>query len=214
MRLRLGGSARAQTGGVRVLMRSNFDIKWFQIAVAHERAALEARERAVAAPDGSTEMAEAFDDELQATMVVVAAAAFAIDALYVKVDELFDPVVRSRAKGRVGRIVETFKIAFELGKPGVEWQKSIPALFDLRDELVHFRGEDHESQPHPSGKSHVSMENSVYTAEKATRAVDLALEVLTVAYTSPRAKHTELVFWAESNAHVRALLEELRHGKR
>jgi hypothetical protein len=42
-------------------MRSNFDTKWFQIAVVHERAAIGARERAIGSPDGSKEMAEAFD---------------------------------------------------------------------------------------------------------------------------------------------------------
>jgi hypothetical protein len=78
---------------------------------------------------------------------------------------------------------------------------------------VHFRAENHESQPHPTGKSHVSMESSVYTVEKATRAIDLALEVLATAYRLPRNKHTDLVDWAESAAHVPAWLEELRHGK-
>jgi hypothetical protein len=151
--------------------------QWFQIAVAHERTAIEARQRAVAARDGSQKMGEAFDDELQATMVVVAATAFAIDALYVKVDELLDEPARSRAERLTGRIVETFKTAFALGRRGAEWQKSIPKLFAFRGELVHFRGEDHESQPHPTGKSHVSMESSAYTVERASWAVDLALEV-------------------------------------
>jgi hypothetical protein len=200
-------------GSITVRMRSNFDIKWFQIAVNHERAAIEARQRAVAAPDGSKEMAEAFDDELQATMVVVAAAAFAIDALYVKVDELLPEEARCRAGSRVGRIVETFKTACDLGKRTAKWQESIPELFALRDELVHFRGEDHESQPHPTGKSHVSMENSVYTVERATWSVDLALEVLTIVYSSPRKKYADLVEWSENNAHVPALLEKLRRGE-
>jgi hypothetical protein len=196
-----------------ITIRSNFDIKWLQIAVTHERGAIEARERAVAAPDGSQEMAEAFDDEMQATMVVVAAAAFAINALYLKVDELLDEPKRSRAKRLTGRIIETFKTAFVLGKRAAEWQKSILELFALRRELVHFRGEDHESQLHPTGKSHVSMESSVYTVERATWAVNLALEVLTVPYTSSHRKHKALVTWAESAAHVPALLEDLRNGK-
>jgi hypothetical protein len=195
-------------------MRSNFDIKWFQIALAHEQQAIEARARAVTAADGSQEMGEAFDEELQATMVVVAACAFAIDALYEKINELLDPAERSTAKSsRPGRIAETFKLALDLGKRGQELQESIPKLFKLRDELVHFRGEDHESQPHPTGKSNVSKENSVFTVELATWAVDLALEVLTTAYRSPRPKHTALVTWAEQAAHVPEWLEELRAGK-
>jgi hypothetical protein len=206
------GGARASGGGVRALILSNFDTKWFQIAVAHERAARSAREDAIAAPDGSREMGEAFDQEMQAAMVVVAAAAFAIDALYVKVNEMLDPAARSYAKGRIARIVETFKTAFELNKRTAKWQNDISVLFDLRGELVHFRGEAHESEPHPTGKSNVSRENSVYTVERATWAVDQALEVLTVAYSSPRATHSAIVAWAESAAHVPAWLEELRNA--
>jgi hypothetical protein len=36
----------------------------------------------------------------------------------------------------------------------------------------------------PTGKSNVSTENVVYSAERATWAVDLALEVLTTAYSA------------------------------
>ena len=74
-----------------ITIRSNFDIKRFEVAAKHHRAAEEARARSVAAEDGSTAMSQAFDDELQATMVVVAAAAFALDALYKKLDDLLDP---------------------------------------------------------------------------------------------------------------------------
>jgi hypothetical protein len=197
-----------------ITMRANFDTKWFQVAVAHLRVAEEARKRAEAAEDGSDEMGLAFDDELQATMVVVAAAAFAIDALYVKLNDMLDPEERRQATSRVGTIVETLKSALELGPRTQQWQQSIPELFDVRDELVHFRGEDHPPLPHPTGKSHVSRESSFYTVEKATWALDLAHEVLTVAYTSPRAKHVALVAWAESVAHVPPYLDELRHGKR
>lgn len=195
-------------------MRANFDIKWFQVAVAHHRVAQEARKRAEAAEDGSNEMALAFDDELQATMVVVAAAAFAIDALYVKLDELLDPQERTQARSsRIGCIVEKLKTALELGSRTQEWQRSIKDLFDLRDELVHFRGEDHPTQPHPTGKSDVSRESSFYTVEKATWALDLAHEVLTVAYKSPRAKHEALVAYTKNAAHVPAMFDELRYSK-
>jgi hypothetical protein len=204
----------ARTGGG-ILMRANFDIKWFEIAAKHHRAAEEARNRAEAAKDASNEMALAFDDELQATMVVVAAAAFAIDALYVKLEELLDPSDRTpTTSSRVGRIIETFKIALDLGRRTQEWQRSIKQLFDVRDELVHFRGEDHPTEPHPTGKSHVSRESSFYTVEKATWALDLAYEVLTVAYTSPRAKHEALVAYTKNAAHVPAMFDEMRHGKK
>ena len=44
-------------------------------------------------------------------------------------------------------------------------------------------------------------------------AVDLTHEVLTVAYTSPRAKYAALVAWAGSVAHVPEYLDALHSGK-
>jgi hypothetical protein len=208
---RVASGARAQ-GDVQLSVTSLFEIKWFVIAVEHERAALEARARAVAAPDGSTEEGVAFEEELKAAMVAVAAAAFAIDAMYVKVHDLLEPAERAVASNRVGFIVRTFEVALALGGRTQPWQRRIPALIDLRDKAVHFRGLPSEPQPHPTGKSNVSLENIIYTAEKATRAVDLALEVLTTAYTSPRAKHTALAAWAAQNSHVPGSLEARRRG--
>jgi hypothetical protein len=199
---------------IRVTTRANFDLKWFQIAVAHERAAHEARRRAEAAVDGSSAMGLAFDDETQATMVVIAAAAFAIDALYVKLDDMIDPGDRCLAgRRRVGRIIETLKTSLDLGTRTVKWQKSIETLFDDRGALVHFRGVAREMQPHPSGKSDVSAESAFYTAERATHTVDLAHEVLTIAYTRPRPKYRNVVAWAESNAHVPRYVDQLRQGE-
>lgn len=196
-----------------VKVSSNFDIKWFVIAVEHEQAAIEARARAVAAPDGSSEMAQAFDDALRAAMVAVAAAAFAIDALYEKVNAMLRSDVRPRFREdakRSGRIVETFKVALDLGKRAQTWQTEVPRVFNLRDEAVHFESTWNVPGPHPTGKSNVSRKNLIYASEEASRAVDLALKILTVAYTSPREQHIELVEWSESNAHVPALLESER----
>ena len=157
-------------------------------------------------------MAEAFDDETRATMVVVAASAFAVEALAIKLGDLLEG--RIEAKGYTPRVVETLKTAVDLGKRTVEWQKSIPELFGLRGELVHFRGELHPSQPHPTGKSHVSREANVYSVERARWAVELAYEVLTVALTSPRKKHAAVVAWAESQPDTPKMLERIRQEGR
>ena len=126
-----GGIPSAEAfGTVTIKITSNFDIKWFQIAVEHERAALEARDRAIAAPEGSREMGEAFDDELKAAMVAIAACAFAIDAMYTKLYDMLEPSARptfSDDAKRPGRIVETLKLALDVGKRGLEWQNTIPA---------------------------------------------------------------------------------------
>jgi hypothetical protein len=50
------------------------------------------------------------------------------------------------------------------------------------------------------------------TAEAAAEAVDLALEVLTVAHRQPRPHHADLVAWAQRDAHIPAYLEAVRRG--
>jgi hypothetical protein len=208
------GVAGASGGAIRALITSNFDIKWFRIALEHERAALDARDRAIAAPDGSTEMGQAFDDELNAAMVAIAASAFAIDAIYTTLSDKLGPDERPRASDRVGYIVETLKVALDLSKRSQTWQSMIPALFDQRDELVHFRGRPYESVMHPTGKSGVSRENVTFTAEAATHAVAVALDVLVTAYSSPRRKHAMLVKWSESATHVPEWLRNERAAVR
>lgn len=200
---------RAGGLGAKLRIGSNFDVKWFAIALDQEAAAFAARDHAEAAPDGSREMGAAFEAELRAAMVAIAAAAFAIDALY-----MLDPAERVRTSNRIGTIVETLKVALELGKRGQVWQTEIPALFDRRDELVHFRGELHVAGLHPTGKSYVSRESVTYTAESTSSAVDLALEVLTTAYRSPRPRHRAIVKWSENNAHVPPQLEAVRAAVR
>jgi hypothetical protein len=191
-------------GGVTLAIRSNFEVQWFQIAVTHLVDAQEARKRSEAAPAESSDLRPAIDDETRATMIVIAATAFAIDALYAKLNELLDKADRIRCRTRVGTIVETLKRTLDLGPRTGRWTKSVHELFDLRDDLVHFEGEDRAPEPHPTGKTHVSWESARYTVEKAVWAVDLAREVLTVAYTEPRSKHKKLVAWAASNKHVPA----------
>src|SRR4051794_30045741 len=109
-----GGIPSAESFGTPTIrIKSNFDIKWFQIALDHESAALDARDRAIAAPDGSGEMGQAFDDELKAAMVAIAASSFAIDAMYTTLWDMLDSAARPTfAQGvkRPGRIVETFKV--------------------------------------------------------------------------------------------------------
>ena len=71
-----------------ITMRANFGMKWLQVAAAHHHTAKDARDRLDAAERVGRDIGQALDDELQTTMVVVAAAAFSIDALFVKLEEL------------------------------------------------------------------------------------------------------------------------------
>ena len=112
--------------------------------MAHLHAAEEARTRAAEAGT-SGEKARAEHDETQAAMVVIAAAAFCIDALHVKLDGMLIPRDRSDAEKRVGRIVETLKLSLDLGERADRFETSIKELFDLRDALVHFRSAEEDA---------------------------------------------------------------------
>jgi hypothetical protein len=197
---------------VTLLLQQNLELTWFRIAVEHEHAALEARGRAEAAIARSEDVGPAFDDEMRSAMVAIAAAAFAVDATFVKVSDLLDAAQRPQIEQRLDRLVETLKAALQLGRRTQRWQTDIPALFRLRRQMVHFRGEATPGLLHPTGAANVSREAGTYTAEQASRSADLALEVLTVAYSSPRPRHVALVRWASQNAHVPAYLEAVRNG--
>jgi hypothetical protein len=194
-------------------LQSNLDTTWFRIAVEHEHAAIEARGQALAALPGSPEMGDAFDAELRASMVAVVAAAFAIDAMFTKVADLLGgAAARSKRAARVGEVIETFKRAIDLGNRTQRWQTEIAELFCWRGNIVHFRGTPTPGLPHPTGMATVTGEAATYTAGRATKAVDLALEVLTTAQREPRQGHAGLVEWATRDAHVADWLEAVRRG--
>jgi hypothetical protein len=199
---------------VTLLLQHNLDITWFRIAVDHERAALEARGQLDTANARSEDVGRHIDDEMRAAMVAIAAAAFSIEAMLVKVEDLVDVDKRPPVRDSRDRKVETFKAALQLdGGRAHRWQHAIPALFKLRREMVHYRGKATEGLPHPTVAANVSDQASTYTSEEASMSVDLALDVLTTAHRSPRRCHAALVELAERDAHIPAYLEAVRGGE-
>jgi hypothetical protein len=102
-----------------VRLRHNLDLTWFRIAVEHERTALDARSRG------------AIDDEMRAAMVAVVSSAFAIDAMGAKIAELLGPAT-PHVEGRIGLLVETYKVGLDLGPRTQAWQAAIKKLFKMR----------------------------------------------------------------------------------
>lgn len=84
------------------------------------------------------------------------------------------------------RIFETLKLGFRIGRRVNSWPAEFKWLYGFRDGNVHFeeifRDESEIRHPVLGG---VSYERAAYTAESATRAVDLALDVLTTCVGSP-----------------------------
>jgi hypothetical protein len=148
----------ARAGGIPPIAKVGLNLaaKWFQIAADGERDAwaARAREEEIGDPYDLPAFGDALDAELRAGLVAIAGAAFSIDAVYGLVVDLLPEDARPRfAEGtpRVARIVETLKVALDLGKRQHEWQKAIPALFKLRDPAVHHDGAFYETAPHPVG---------------------------------------------------------------
>ena len=183
-------------------------IAWFEIAVAHLHAAEKARTRAAEAGT-SGEAAKANHEETQAAMVVIAAAAFCIDALHVKLDGMLIPRDRSDAEKRVDRIVETLKLSLDLAERAHRFETSIKELFDLNNALVHFRSAEEDAlQP----LSTQTRDRKSYTLDKAGWAVDLAYGVLFVALMNPRPERKALVPRVADRQHMPQYLDRMRRG--
>ena len=214
------GAAVAGGGSVEVKIASNLWMTWYYVAADHAAQAAEARERSINAPDGSHEMGVAFQDEFHAALVAITASAFAVDAWALAVedqdraaprpvpepDEPCDPP--PPRSGRAGAMTELLKSRFDLGRFGAQWGKQIKRLFQLRVSAVHFRSEFFPPQPHPTGKSNVSSEQTIYTAEEARRSVVLALEVVSVCIAQPRPQFPETAKWCSEIAHVPGALRD------
>jgi len=125
---------------------------------------------------------DAANDELDAALVAIGGAAFAIDGFYGSIapwiavpPHLLAAWARNRT-AREDRILESLKLAFGLGSAGARWQTGLPWLFALRDGKVHPIEVFSAPELHPV-MGNVVRERTLYTAENATRAVDLMLEV-------------------------------------
>jgi hypothetical protein len=207
-------------GDVTVRVASNFWIKWAEIALEHAGAAKDARRRADEASAGSRERSEAFGDELGAGLVAVTSAAFAIDAWYKAIERmvalpphLIAAWSKCGAPSRSAKVMETLRAGFNLGSAGSRWGRAIKDLYRLRDHAVHFESVFHEAQPHPTGKSNVSRENVIYSADAAANAADLAVDVVTVCMASPRPMNPDLRKWCGERAHVPSYLAEKRRAE-
>jgi hypothetical protein len=150
-------------------------------------------------------------DEYLASLVAVPAAAFAIDAWYIEVMDRI-PFVPSQPppSNRFGWVWGTLSKGFAPGRASNAWAQAIKRLYKLRDDVAHFRSEWLPLQPHPSGRTHVSAQNVIYSAEEAERSALIAVEVICGCLRNPRPTNVELVEWCEARPHVAGDLEALR----
>lgn len=182
---------------------------WGQIAIDHEHAARDAREK-----DLTTEHLSG--------LVAIAAAAFALDALYgvarrlIHVPEIDDGESPDFADEEHGRrrarhVADRLRRGVSPGRLAESWHGRVRELYRTRDQAVHFGEKDTEPVWHPGLQSNTSAESVAWRLEVAEAAVDLMLEVFTA-----WAKHPspEVRKWAEMfTPSVVSLVETRQSGK-
>jgi hypothetical protein len=88
-------------------------------------------------PDDDEKFGQALEQEFRATLVAVAASAFAVDAFFASVVE-HAPEARVKAKGRDAEVFETLKRAFDLSAAQqTALREPLRVLYRLRDQAVH-----------------------------------------------------------------------------
>lgn len=187
-------------------VRTSLVWQWAQVAVAHESEAHAARARGVID-----------DEEMRATMVCVAAVAFALDGLYAELlaeRVVPDDVVAAWKRNHTARwrrIFETARLAFELSPSLFGEMKWLSSREELgRDFLVHPDALFRDTEDHPL-LPNTTAERARLRAEAATRAVELLFAVLEAATSAARPSAAD---WAARNTgvinQVRARRAELR----
>jgi hypothetical protein len=185
-----------------IAVRTHFWTLWAEIAIEQEAASRRARTAAQQLmAQHSSEAVEMLARELKASIVCVAAAAHAIDAVNAVFKTRFaDPRRVTWSRNRTPRpmqIFETLRSAATLGRATEIWRVELGWLFGLRDAAVHFEEADRDTEPHPLG-TNTAPENVRYSSESSQRAVDFLLEVLNRATLSPRARYPEVAKWAST----------------
>jgi len=204
----------ALADSVSVAVQTHMLLHWSDVAIEHERKAWEARREAERIRDETVGTGQGLriELELRASMIAIAAASHALDALYGELrDVALPPAIAAKWKAnprsgppRPRKLQETLKHGFRIR--GQRWEKELDKLFELRDGAVHPEALLGKPQPHPLGVN-TAFEYVVYRCEAATEALDLLFEILETCIERPK---PALEQWATS---MRASLERLKSDR-
>lgn len=166
---RLEGEASGKRSrGVSVAMHTVMWPVWFTVAVDHE---LDTRRAYQRLRRGDTKVLNA---ELHSSLVVVAAAASAIEALLGDVRYLVPAISEKKRRQTRKAIRAVWSDAF--GPPEVELNQlsqELSWLFETRNTALHAETEPLPTKPHPAGINS-AVEHHIFNALTAGRAVDVA----------------------------------------
>ena len=133
----------------------------------------------------------------RASLMAIVAAAFTIEALYGAVEKFSSGLELARKKNWV-RIKMVLSDQFDLSAVD-RFDQALGSLCRLRDEAAHAWDRLEESVPHPTRSANVSAQVARYTADEATRSVDLAIEILYACVGHPRDGNPHSGQWAEDH---------------
>ena len=221
------GKRRDRGGGIHIVRRSDFRVRDFRLSFdattgdgaessvtpelrtdifddwlgTAERAVVDAeaaRDDAVAAPlDEGEAFTSAVLREFQASIIAVAASAFAIDAFFGSVVE-HAPAARVSAGSRAATIYETFKRAFAFSHAQAKAAREpLRSLFQFRKDAVHPPAEWTSPVLHPAFNLGMEPRFVRFRAENAINAQRFAWRLIAVCVRKPKETFQELVAWCE-----------------
>jgi hypothetical protein len=131
--------------------------------------------------------AEGEPNEMDASMVALAAAAFAIDAFYGALRPIVKPP-RSNAS-RDKQVFELLKHGFKVGREQRHWESQLKWLFAERDRCVHHSEKPRPLVPRVSPAEVVMMvvpEALNFSAANARKAADIVAEIFDYCFANPK----------------------------
>lgn len=190
-----------------VSMTTEFWVPWLEIANKELRSAEEARLALLgaAAKDEFTAKMKALEAEMKASMVVISASSFALDAFYARIKDLAPPpqalasAWRKNNTRRYRQIVELLLLDFAYRSGArAELSQNTESLYTLRDYLVHPPADFKSVQLHPVLKEVFEWRKTIFTLENSQNARDFVLAVIRTSVKSPRSQHKALCEWCTS----------------
>jgi hypothetical protein len=163
---------------------------WLRVAIDHEAAAADARQRLATAKGSEMDQlrAELIEEETRAGMVAISAVAFALEAMARSAAahaELPHGIGRHASAAR--RIAEVLKQCFAVPPDRfLAWREVLVMIFASRNDAVHPDAGLRDPLPHPAVRAAVPRPAHVYRLENVTSAVEVGLWTATTATAVPR----------------------------
>lgn len=194
--------AKARVGQATVAVRPNLWHNWTRIAIRSEARAIAAHEKGLATGD----IGAALEGETLESMVTVSATRHAFHHLYLDWYERLGLAAHDE-ESKVP-LLATTDVPDEPDERR-EWLGALREVVAHRDEIIHIAQASQPAVAHPLG-TNTSELDARFTAERATRAVDLMLDFYRRVVESPSPALTD---WGSKNGHVVSYFDEMRRKR-